>query len=188
MNISAFLWMLFCWELRRTIVKTQVSNTRPGRRIRPAASLYVAPDGFKDTWSPFLKEIEEKYSVLLFWRFRIKLIYIVILETFSNVQYVYTHINNNQMQREYFNHMFEEFLKCFRPFKTAAMMLIWPTVNIWHPWVKMKIEIWLWIISNQQSVLLVPWIHFRRRELKARWLRYLVSFNGVCCLNPNTHH
>jgi len=34
------------------------------------------------------------------------------------------------MQRELFNNMFEEFIKCYRPFKRAAMMLIWPTVNI----------------------------------------------------------
>ncbi|TNN29539.1 hypothetical protein EYF80_060312 [Liparis tanakae] len=26
--------------------------------------------------------------------------------------------------------MFEEFIKCFRPFKRAAMMLMWPTGNI----------------------------------------------------------
>jgi len=34
------------------------------------------------------------------------------------------------MQRELFSNMFEEFINCFRPFKTAAMMLIWPTVNM----------------------------------------------------------
>jgi len=34
------------------------------------------------------------------------------------------------MQRELFNTMFEEFIMCFRPFKRAAMMLIWPTVKI----------------------------------------------------------
>jgi len=50
-----------------------------------AASFYVGPVGFKDTWSPFLKEIEEKYPMLLFLRFRIKLMYVVILETFSYV-------------------------------------------------------------------------------------------------------
>jgi len=33
------------------------------------------------------------------------------------------------MQRELFNHMFEEFIKCFRPFKRAAMMLMRPTVK-----------------------------------------------------------
>jgi len=43
--------------------------------------------------------------------------------------YVYTQINNNQMQREVFNNMLEELLKCFRPFKRAAMMLMWPTVE-----------------------------------------------------------
>jgi len=26
--------------------------------------------------------------------------------------------------------MFEEFIKCFRPFKRAAMMLMWPTVKM----------------------------------------------------------
>jgi len=55
--------------------------------------------------------------------------YVVILETFSYVQYFYTQKNNNQMQSELFNNMFEEFIKCFWPFKRAAMMLIWPTVN-----------------------------------------------------------
>jgi len=54
----------------------------------------------------------------------------VILETFSYVKYFYTQINNNQMQRQLFNNMFEEFIKCFRPFKRAAMMLIWPMVNM----------------------------------------------------------
>jgi len=34
------------------------------------------------------------------------------------------------MQRELSNNTFEEFIKCFRPFKRAAMMLIWPTVNM----------------------------------------------------------
>jgi len=34
------------------------------------------------------------------------------------------------MQRELFNIMFEELLKSFRPFKRAAMMLLWPTVKI----------------------------------------------------------
>jgi len=34
------------------------------------------------------------------------------------------------MQKELFNDMLEEFIKCFRPFKRAAMMLIWPTVNV----------------------------------------------------------
>jgi len=48
--------------------------------------------------------------------------YVVILETFSYVQTFYTQINNNQMERELFNNMFEEFIKCFRPFKRAAMM------------------------------------------------------------------
>jgi len=38
--------------------------------------------------------------------------YVVILETFSYVQYIYTQINNNQKQRELFNKMFEE-LKVF---------------------------------------------------------------------------
>jgi len=28
------------------------------------------------------------------------------------------------MQRELFNNIFKEFIKCFRPFKRAAMMLI----------------------------------------------------------------
>jgi len=45
-------------------------------------------------------------------------------------KYFYTQINNNQMQRELFNNKFEMFIKCFRPFKRAAMMLIWPTVNM----------------------------------------------------------
>jgi len=34
------------------------------------------------------------------------------------------------MQRELFNNIFEEFIKCFRPFKRAAMMLIGPPVNM----------------------------------------------------------
>jgi len=79
----------------------------------------VAPGSFKDTWWPFFKkEIEEKYPVLLFWKFRIKWIYVVILDIFSYVQYFYTQINNNQMQIELFNNIFEEFIKCFRPFKS----------------------------------------------------------------------
>jgi len=49
----------------------------------------------------------EKYPVLLFWRFQIKWIYVIILENISYVQYIYTQINNNQMQRELFNNMFE---------------------------------------------------------------------------------
>jgi len=56
----------------------QVSNTRPAGQIRPAASFYVAPDGLKDMWSPFPKEIEEKCPMLLFWRFQIKWICVVI--------------------------------------------------------------------------------------------------------------
>jgi len=43
-----------------------VSNTRPVGRIWPASSFSVAPDDFKDTRSLFLKEIQEKYPVLLF--------------------------------------------------------------------------------------------------------------------------
>jgi len=34
------------------------------------------------------------------------------------------------MQRELFNSKFDEFMKCFRPFKRAAMMIMWPTVNM----------------------------------------------------------
>jgi len=34
------------------------------------------------------------------------------------------------MQRELLNNMFDEFKKCFRPFKRAAMMLMWPTVTM----------------------------------------------------------
>jgi len=34
------------------------------------------------------------------------------------------------MQRELFNNIIEEFIKCFRPFKRAAMTLIRPTVNM----------------------------------------------------------
>jgi len=34
------------------------------------------------------------------------------------------------MQRELFNNMFEEFIHFFRPFKRAAMMLMWPTVKM----------------------------------------------------------
>jgi len=34
------------------------------------------------------------------------------------------------MQSVLFNNMFEELLKCYRPFKRAAMMLMWPTVKI----------------------------------------------------------
>jgi len=59
-----------------------------------------------------------------------KWINVVILETFSDVQHFYTQINKNQMQRELFNNMFVGFIKCFRPFKRAAMTLIWPTVNV----------------------------------------------------------
>jgi len=39
-------------------------------------------------------------------------------------------MNNSQMERELFNNMFEEFIKCFRPFKRAAMMLMWPTLKM----------------------------------------------------------
>jgi len=67
-------------------------NARPAGQIRPAASFYVAPDGLKVLWSPFLKEIGEAFPVLLFWRFQIKRIHVVILETFSFVQYFYTRI------------------------------------------------------------------------------------------------
>jgi len=66
---------------------TRVSNIRPAGRIRPVMLFSEAPDGLKDTWSPFLEEIEEKYSVLLFWRFQIKWIYVIILEKCSYVQY-----------------------------------------------------------------------------------------------------
>jgi len=41
------------------------------------------PDGLKDTGSPFLSGIYEKYAVLLFWMLQIKLIYVIKLETFS---------------------------------------------------------------------------------------------------------
>jgi len=34
------------------------------------------------------------------------------------------------MQRKSFNYIFEKFIKCFRPFKRAAMMPMWPTVNL----------------------------------------------------------
>jgi len=78
----------------------QVSNTRPAGQIQPTASFYVALNGLKDMWSLFLKEIKEQCPVLLFWRFQIKWIHVVILETFSYEQYVNTQINNNQMQRE----------------------------------------------------------------------------------------
>jgi len=55
---------------------------------------------------------------------------VVILETYSYEQHFYTQINNSQMQRQSFNNMFDVIIKCFRPFKTAAMMLMWPTVNM----------------------------------------------------------
>jgi len=75
--------------------------------MRPVTSFDVAPDGLKDTWSPFIQEIEEKYIVLLFWRFQIKWIQVITLEKCSYVQYLYTPINKNQMRRELFNNMFE---------------------------------------------------------------------------------
>jgi len=70
-------------------------------------SFYVAPDGLKDTWSPFLQEMWEKYPVLLFWRYQMKWMYVIILENISYIQYLYTQINNNPMQRELFNNMLE---------------------------------------------------------------------------------
>jgi len=72
----------------------------------------------------------EKFPMLLFLRFQMKWINVVILETFSYVQYFYTPINNNQMQRELFNNKFEELIKCLRPFKRAAVMLVWPAVTM----------------------------------------------------------
>jgi len=36
--------------------------------------------------------------------------YVVIVETFSDVHYFYTQINKNQIQRELFNNIFEEFI------------------------------------------------------------------------------
>jgi len=46
------------------------------------------------------------YPVLLFWRLQIKWICVIILEKCSCVQYFYSRINNNQMQRELFHKMF----------------------------------------------------------------------------------
>jgi len=53
--------------------------------------------------SPFLKEIEEKYLALLFWRFQkwMDLRDIYLCKIF------YTKRNNTQMQKELFNNIFE---------------------------------------------------------------------------------
>jgi len=127
-NATLSLLVLGCKpDLNRSSLSlsiAQVSNTRPAGQIRPAALFDVAPDGLKDTWSPFLKEIEEKIPVLLFWRFQIKWIYVGILETFSYVQYVNTQINKNQMQRVLFN-------------PPVALGSIWPD-SMFHPPVTFK--------------------------------------------------
>jgi len=78
---------------------SQVSNTRPAGRMRPTTSYYAAPDGSTDTRSPL-------YPVLIFWRFQMKWIFVIILEKWSCVKYFYCRINNHKMQRELFNNMF----------------------------------------------------------------------------------
>jgi len=50
---------------------------------------------------------------------QIKWIYVIVLEKCS---YFYTQINDNQMQSELFNNMFDS-SSYIRPFKRAAMML-----------------------------------------------------------------
>jgi len=61
----------------------------------------------RKAWGQSIKEIEEKYPALLFWRFHIKWIYVKILE--YNIMYniFYTQINHNPMQRELFNNIFD---------------------------------------------------------------------------------
>jgi len=121
-------------------------------------------------WSPFLSRNWRKMSELLFWRFQIKWIYIVILQTFSYLQYFYTQINNNQMQGDLFKHMFEEFIKWFRPFKRAVMMLMWPTV-------KMGLTPLLLPIASNLSLLSSPFASsIWRLSPGYKYTYYLISF------------
>jgi len=69
-------------------IRAQVSNTRP------------------ILCGPWWLERQEKYPILLFWRFQIKWIHVIISEKCSYGRYFYTQMNNNQMQRELFNNMF----------------------------------------------------------------------------------
>jgi len=93
------LYCLYLYSFRLRYVmsdkgsKSQVSNTRPAGRMRATTSFYAAPDGLKDIRSPL-------NPVLLFWRLQIKWICVRILEKCSCVQYFYSWINKNQMQRE----------------------------------------------------------------------------------------
>jgi len=68
--------------------------------MRPSSSFYAAPNGFKDMWSPL-------YPVLLFWRLQTKWICAIILEKCPCIQYFYSRINNNQMQRKLFENEFD---------------------------------------------------------------------------------
>jgi len=91
--LNRYYWPHFGFVHRHC--RTQVSNTRPAGRIWPATSFHVAPDGLKDRRSPFLQEMYETYPVLLFWRFQIKWLNVIILVTFFNGQYFYTKIINH---------------------------------------------------------------------------------------------
>jgi len=71
----------------------------PRAECGPPRHFIAAPDGLKDIWSPL-------YPVLLFWRFPIKWICVLILEKCSCLEYFYSRINNNQMQRELSHSMF----------------------------------------------------------------------------------
>jgi len=169
-----------------------VSNTRPAGQIRPAASFYVAPDGLKDMWSPFLKGIEEKFPVLFFKGFKLNGFIVIILDTFSYVQYAYTQINNNQMQRELLNNMFEEFIKCFRPFKRATMMLMRPTVKMsLTPWLRAfiyckvgRILIFLYFKYPKRYRSVFQCLRMRAVHSGYTWNKVLITphmFDSPCC-------
>jgi len=67
------------------------------------------------------------------------------------------------MQRELFNNMFEESLKCFRPFKRAAMMLMWPTVKSGGNWVSVVV---CHIINELLAVWKLNGIEKKKKNLR----------------------
>jgi len=146
-------------ELEKILYRCQTQG--PRAECGPARSFYVAPDGLKDTWSPFLQEMAEKYPALLFWRFQIKSIYMMKLDQCSYVLYSYTRINHNQMQIELFNNI----LLCvlFWKFRIKLIYLI-------------KLEkcsyvlySYTWINQNQMQIELfnniLLWFYFEGFEL-----------------------
>jgi len=157
-----------------------VSNTRPAGRIRPTTSFYVAPDGLKDTWSPFLRWNFWKISYPIFEGFKLIGFFVIILEICSYVQYFYTQINNNRMQRELFNNMFGSSL-----YRVSGKIQPWCWCGprwkwVWHPWSRL-------CTAGQRACTNMQLLSTGEQKIHYRKVRLWINDEWICAWVSELH-